>query len=77
MPDRYKFRCKNCGYTEVRYRNLKKCRKCNGDMVRLPPDFSVQEIQMRVEKRELHYNIDVIEFLLSKIAELETSLRER
>lgn len=31
---------------------------------------------MRVEKRELHYGLDVVEFLLSRISTYETALKE-
>lgn len=38
MSGWYLVKCKVCGYEEKRYRNVKKCRKCGNDVVRVPDE---------------------------------------
>lgn len=41
MPDRYNFKCRDCGFVEFRYRNVKRCRKCHGLVdAQKPPTYA-------------------------------------
>jgi hypothetical protein len=75
MPDYYEFICKSCGYQEKRYRNLKRCRHCGGEVERLKCG-SLEHIRKRVELRQLHYSLEEVEYLLTLVDRAEKAEAE-
>ena len=51
MPDRYNFKCRDCGFIEFRYRNVKRCRKCNG-LVDAQKPLTYAELQSTITAQE-------------------------
>ena len=51
MPDRYNFKCRDCGFIEFRYRNVKRCRKCHSLVdAQKPPTYA--ELQSTITAQE-------------------------
>lgn len=47
MPSYYWYKCNNCSYRAERYRNIKKCPECSGQLVRLEPEFACYHITIK------------------------------
>jgi hypothetical protein len=62
MPQRYWYHCTQCTYREFRYRNVRRCPDCGGNLVREPeevvstprhPEQSVSPSQHHARQRRI------------------------
>ena len=44
MPSYYWYKCESCRYRAERYRNIKKCPECGGNLARVAPGFACYHI---------------------------------
>ena len=49
MPKDYWFHCGECGYTAMRYRNVRTCPECKGRLYREEPPKTTVSVQEYVE----------------------------
>ncbi len=59
MPAYYIYRCAICGYERERYRNVKKCPKCKGDLKRMsePKPFHLSKFSKSIEVTENQHSL--------------------
>jgi rRNA maturation endonuclease Nob1 len=50
MPSHYWYHCKQCDYRAYRYRNVKRCPDCGGNLVREQSEGQAQNPLMQAEK---------------------------
>lgn len=73
MPAYYTYKCTSCGFTQERYRNVKKCPKCDGNFERIVPFLEVNigdgdKLKIRA------MNLTELERKINKGGEFESSM---